>query len=99
MTDNTDQSRYELIVEGEVVGSVDYHRRDDHITFTHAEVDDGHEGEGLGSFLSRAVLDAARDSGLAVHPACPFVARYVRRHQRRYLDLVPEHLREKYGVV
>ena len=77
----------------------DYRRRDDHITFTHTEIDDGHEGEGLGSFLSRSVLDTAGEAGLAVHPACPFVARYIKRHPRPYLDLVPEQLREKYGVV
>jgi predicted GNAT family acetyltransferase len=99
VTDNTAESRYELHLDGEVVGIAEYRRHDDHITFTHTEVDDGHEGEGLGSFLSRAVLDAARDAGLAVHPACPFVARYVKRHPHPYLDLVPEQLREKYGVV
>jgi predicted GNAT family acetyltransferase len=99
VTDNTAESRYELHLDGEVVGIAEYRRHDDHITFIHTEVDDGHEGEGLGSFLSRAVLDAARDAGLAVHPACPFVARYVKRHPHPYLDLVPEQLREKYGVV
>lgn len=99
VTDNTEKSRYELVLDGEVVGFADYRRHDDHLTVVHTEIDDGHEGEGLGSFLSRSVLDAAREAGLAVHPACPFVARYIKRHPRPYLDLVPEQLREKYGVV
>ena len=99
VTDNTTESRYELRLDGELVGIAEYRRAEDHITFTHTEIEDGHEGEGLGSHLSRAVLDAAREAGLPVHPACPFVARYIRRHPHPYLDLVPEALREKYGVV
>ena len=98
VTDNTSASRFEIKVDDSVTGFVDYKLHDDHITFSHAEVDDAYEGEGLGSLLSRHVLDAARDAGLAVYPACPFIARYIKRHRHQYLDLVPEHLRSKYGV-
>ena len=48
--------------------------------------------------LSRHVLDAAREAGLAVYPACPFVARYIKRHPHDYLDLVPEEKRSTYGL-
>ncbi len=98
VTDNTDESRYELHVDGSLAGVAEYRRHDDRITFTHTEIDDAYEGQGLGSVLSRAVLDDSRGAGLAVHPACPFVARYIKRHPRPYLELVPEGEREKYGL-
>ena len=44
------------------------------------------------------MLDAARDAGLDVYPSCPFIAEYIKRHPDRYLDLVPEQVREKYGL-
>ena len=98
VTDRPEQSRYEIRVDGELAGFSDYRLRADHITFTHTEVDDAYEGQGLGSKLARAALDGARDAGLAVFPACPFIARYVKRHPRKYLDLVPEGVRAKYGL-
>ena len=72
--------------------------RDDRITFTHAEVDDAYEGQGLGSTLASYVLDAARDRKLEVFPACPFIAEYIKRHPDDHLDLVPEHVRDKYQL-
>ncbi len=98
VSDQPEKSRYEIRVDGELAGFADYERHADLITFTHAEVDDAYEGQGLGSQLARAVLDVARDAGLAVHPECPFIARYIKRHPDKYLDLVPEDVREKYGV-
>lgn len=98
VTDNREQSRFEMRVGDALAGIVDYRLDGDHITFTHAEIDDAYEGGGLGSTLSRHVLEAAREAGLAVFPACPFVARYIKRHPRGYLDLVPEDAREKYGL-
>lgn len=98
VTDHREQSRYEIHVDGQLAGFADYKLHEDHVTFTHAEVDNAYEGQGLGSQLARGALDGARDAGLAVFPACPFIARYIKRHRHDYLDLVPEDLREKYGV-
>jgi len=98
VSDNREQSRFEIRVDGTLAGFSEYKLHGDHITFMHTEVDDAYEGEGLGAALSRYVLDAARDAGLAVFPACPFIARYIKRHARGYLDLVPEDKRQKYGL-
>jgi uncharacterized protein len=96
--DNPDRSRYEILVDGEVAGFADYRLREGRITFTHTEVDDAYEGQGIGSRLASSVLDAARAAGLDVYPACPFIADYVKQHPDRYLDLVPERVRDKYGL-
>lgn len=98
VSDQPEQSRYEIRVDGDLAGFSEYKVHDDHVTFTHTEIDDAYEGQGLGSKLARAVLDGARGSGLAVFPACPFIARYIKRHPLPYLDLVPEHVRAKYGL-
>lgn len=98
VTDQPEQSRYEIRVDGELAGFAEYTLHGDHVTFTHTEVDDAYEGQGLGSKLARAALDGARNAGLAVHPACPFIARYIKRHPHDYRDLVPEQLHAKYGV-
>ena len=98
VSDNRERSRFEIRVDGAVAGFVDYRLRDDRITFTHAEVDDAYEGQGLGSTLASYVLDEARDRKLDVFPACPFIAEYIKRHPDDHLDLVPEHVRDKYQL-
>jgi predicted GNAT family acetyltransferase len=95
--DNRDRSRFEILVDGEVAGFADYRLREGRITFTHTEVDDEHEGEGLGSTLARHGLDAARAAGLAVYPSCPFTADWIKRHPE-YVELVPENVRATYDL-
>ena len=96
--DNADEHRYEALVDDRVAGFSEYRLREGRITFTHTEVDDAYEGQGIGSELASSVLDAARDAGLAVYPSCPFIAEYIRRHPDPYLELVPEQVRETYGL-
>ena len=92
-----DQHRFEVAVDGRVAGFADYESRHGTITFTHTEVDDAHEGQGLGTELARAALDSARESGLSVLPRCPFIADWIKRHPD-YVSLVPEDRRPAYGL-
>jgi predicted GNAT family acetyltransferase len=88
VSDRPEDSRYELTVDGERVGLIDYRLTDGTIAFLHAEVDPARGGQGLGSLMTREVLDDARRRGLSVIPMCPFVAAYVDRHRDEYADLV-----------
>ena len=97
VTDNRDRSRFEIRVDGAPAGFSAYQLEDDRIVFTHTEVDDAFEGQGLGSTLASEALDAARDTGLGVVPKCPFIAGYIRRHPE-YADLVPEDVRFDVGL-
>lgn len=97
ITDNRDQSRFEIRVDDAVAGFTEYRLDEDRITFTHTEVGDAWSGQGLGQLLAAAALDAARDAGLAVLPKCEFVAGYIQRH-REYVDLVPEEYRSQFGL-
>lgn len=96
--DNSEEHRFEIHVDDALAGFADYRLREGRITFTHAEVDDAHEGQGLGSQLAETALDSARDAGLQVLPACPFFADYIKRHPDHYLALVPEGARDKYDL-
>ena len=47
---------------------------------THTEVPEKYEGQGIGSELTRAVLEDLRAKKLPMIPQCPFVAQYIYRH-------------------
>ena len=68
--------RYELLAGdgGQLLGFVDYLPAGASVIVSHTEVDEGHEGQGLGAELVRGALDAIRASGKTVIPTCPFTA-------------------------
>jgi len=80
-------SRYELRLDGRLIGLAAYHRRGRRLAVTHTEVDPSCEGRGFGSRLVGEVLDDSRAQGLEVVPLCPFVAYYVQQHPE-YADLL-----------
>ena len=85
--DNPGESRYELLLDGEVVGEILYRPARDHVVLLHTEVLPSQEGKGLGARLVSGALDDIRARGLRVVPFCPFVRGYIRRHPE-YADLV-----------
>ena len=97
IADNPDRHRYEIRVDDQLAGFVQYRRRPGLIAFLHTEVDPTFEGRGVGSQLVAGVLDAARAEGAGVLPFCPFVNGYIERHSE-YASLVPEELRSKFGL-
>ena len=68
VTDVSDRRRFEIAVDGAVLGFAEYRRRPGVISFTHTEIDPARKGEGLGKLLVKAALDTARAEGLA---GCP----------------------------
>jgi predicted GNAT family acetyltransferase len=78
--DNPEELRYELVVDGDVVGEVLYRRSPDRIALIHTEVSPALEGHGLASRLVAGALDDIRARGLHVVPICPFVRAYIQRH-------------------
>lgn len=97
VVDDRQASRFEVRVDGEAAGFAAYRRNGSTISLTHTEVDERYEGRGLGSVLVRGALDAARAEGVAVLPLCPFVRRYISRHEE-YLDLVPADQRARFQL-
>jgi uncharacterized protein len=80
VVDVPEEGRYELRLDGRLVGIAAYRRRGDRVAFTHTEVDESCEGRGFGGRLAAAVLEDARRQGVWIVPLCPFIAHYVERH-------------------
>jgi predicted GNAT family acetyltransferase len=85
--DNPAQSRFEVHLDGQLGGFARYERTGDTITFTHTEIDDAFEGQGLGGHLVREALDQVRADGHRVVARCPFVKGWIERHDD-YGDLL-----------
>ncbi|MEY9844224.1 GNAT family N-acetyltransferase [Streptacidiphilus sp. MAP5-3] len=97
VTDNAEQSRFEVFEGDELAGFAQYHRFRDEIAFIHTEIDPRFEGHGLGSLLARNALDAVREQGLSALPYCPFIRAWIKKHPE-YVDLVPATQRERFGL-
>ncbi len=76
---NEAESRYELTAGGATALAV-YSLSGDTITFTHTEVPEELEGQGVGSRLVGGALEDVRRRGLKAVPVCSFVRHYVETH-------------------
>jgi predicted GNAT family acetyltransferase len=82
------RSQYELHLDGRIAGKAVYRREGDRLHFTHTEVEPAHEGQGLGSRLAAFALDDVKARGLKAVPQCPFIAKYIAKHEADYGGLV-----------
>ncbi|MEU5871522.1 GNAT family N-acetyltransferase [Glycomyces sp. NPDC047369] len=87
VVENGGEQRYELRNDaGEVLGYLEYMQGDDFIVLPHTEVDRSLRGQGWGDRLVRFALDDLRAKGAKAYPTCPFVDRWMQRHDE-YEDL------------
>ncbi|MBV8385750.1 MAG: N-acetyltransferase [Acidimicrobiia bacterium] len=84
---NTEHSRYELVVDGEVVGVADYRDEGDVRVFPHTQIKASLRGQGLGAEMVRGALDDTRSTGHQVVPACWYVAEFIDANPE-YRDLL-----------
>ncbi|MGW5867304.1 GNAT family N-acetyltransferase [Streptomyces sp. NPDC055239] len=73
--------RYEILVDGTTAGLTAYRDRDGQRVFFHTEVDDAFAGQGLASILVQQALTDVRASGLRIVPVCPYVAKFLKKHE------------------
>ena len=80
--DNPEESRYEARIGERIVGVAEYELADDRgpIVFTHTEVIEEVEGQGVAGKLARSALDDTRRRGLRLVAECPYISSYLRRH-------------------
>ncbi|MFI9612124.1 GNAT family N-acetyltransferase [Streptomyces sp. NPDC052023] len=72
--------RYEILVDGTRAGLTAYRDREQQRVFYHTEVDDAFAGQGLAAQLVQEALTDTRRSGKRIVPVCPYVAKYLHRH-------------------
>ncbi|ADL45778.1 MULTISPECIES: GNAT family N-acetyltransferase [Micromonospora] len=87
--ENTAKRRFEILVDDALAGFTAYTLRGETLVFTHTEVDDQFQGQGVGAALVRGALDQVRARGGRIVPQCPFVASFIERHPE-YADLVAD---------
>lgn len=95
--DNPAESRFEIHVDGQLAGYVDYRRHVDEYALPHTRVYPQFEGRGIGGQLIAGTLAEIASRGGTVLPYCPFVPKVIRDHPE-YLDLVPSDQRPTFGL-
>ncbi|AJE39497.1 GNAT family N-acetyltransferase [Streptomyces nodosus] len=73
--------RYEILADGVRAGLTVYRDRGDQRVFFHTEIDDAFAGRGLASQLVQEALADVRESGRRIVPVCPYVAKFLKRHE------------------
>ncbi|MCX5588379.1 GNAT family N-acetyltransferase [Streptomyces erythrochromogenes] len=73
--------RYEILVDEQRAGLTAYRDRDDQRVFFHTEIDDAYAGRGLAAVLVEQALTDVRAAGKRIVPVCPYVAKYLTKHQ------------------
>jgi predicted GNAT family acetyltransferase len=76
----TEESRFEAVLDGAVVGIADYTEDEGRVVFTHVEVTPAWQGQGIASRLVRAAFDEVIAQGKGIRPLCPFAVGYVHRN-------------------
>lgn len=95
---NGELNRFEIFSDGQLAGFADFRMRGTTMVFPHTEIDPKFGGKGLGSTLIEYALDDAAAKKLMVAPYCPFVSKFISKNQDKYLYLVDESERAKFGL-
>lgn len=78
---DAENRRYEIFLDDERVGLMDYSLRPGEIHLVHTEVDPAHQGKNLAAILLRESLADIRARGTEkVVPVCSYTVRYMEKH-------------------
>ncbi|MFD7767409.1 GNAT family N-acetyltransferase [Streptomyces sp. NPDC059787] len=72
--------RYEILVDGRRAGLTAYRDLGVRRVFFHTEIDETFAGQGLAPRLVQQALVDVRASGMRIVPVCPYVAKFLKRH-------------------
>jgi len=72
--------RYEILVDGKRAGLTAYRDHGAQRVFYHTEISDAFAGQGLASHLVQQALTDVRDAGKRIVPVCPYVAKFLTKH-------------------
>ena len=71
--------RFELQL-GDQIAMVKYILGSSEIIFTHTEVPEAFEGQGIASKMAKVAVEYAKAQGLRIRPMCPYMAAWIKRH-------------------
>lgn len=74
------EERFQLVLDDEVIGFLDYMNEDGQRVLTHTVVEAQYGGRGYAALLVTAALTDIRAQGLKVVPVCSYVDVFLQRH-------------------
>jgi hypothetical protein len=77
---NDQAERYEILLDGTVVGHLATKERPNAVILVHTETDTALQGRGLAARLVTAALDDLRAKGKRVVVRCPYVREFIDEH-------------------
>jgi uncharacterized protein len=80
VTVSPEHQKYTIAVDGKTVGFAEFADRGDQRVFYHTEIDPDFGGRGLATILVKEALDAARDDGKRIVPACSMVGTVLKKN-------------------
>jgi predicted GNAT family acetyltransferase/cell division septum initiation protein DivIVA len=91
VVENDELRRYELLVAGTTVGTLDFRLLGQRRVLGHTEVQADHRGRGLATILIKAVLDDLIAEEVQITNYCPAVERFLQGHPDYLVVLDPSH--------
>jgi hypothetical protein len=95
--DNPAASRFEISIDDELVGYLEYQEDDGEYAIPHTRIFPKFRHRGLGATLVLNSLETIRERRGTVLPYCSFVPKIMRDHPE-LAELVPESERASFGV-
>jgi len=96
--DNPQSLCYEVLIDGEVIGTIVYEHSGPRTVFLHTIVEPEFRGRGIATTLVKTALDDLRAKGRPLSNYCNFVSEFIADHPD-YADLLdPEHPGHPHGL-
>jgi predicted GNAT family acetyltransferase len=95
VTDNPNEGRFELWVDGRLAGVSEYRPAGESLIVSHTEINREFEGRGLAGLLVREMLEELRRRGTTVIPLCDFTTEFIRRNPE-LVDVVLPRLQAQF---
>ncbi|MER7251251.1 GNAT family N-acetyltransferase [Kribbella sp. NPDC000426] len=91
VVENGELRRYELLLAGTTVGTLDFRILGPRRVLGHTEISAEHRGRGLGTALIKAILDDLIAAEVRITNYCPAVERFLDGHPEYVVVLDPSH--------
>lgn len=79
VADRPEHQRYELLLDGAVVGFATYSTSGGVVTIPHVETRADHRGKDFAAQLMNGVLDDVRSRSLTIRPLCGYARAFMKR--------------------
>lgn len=80
VVNNAAASRFEAQLNGDDLAITEYDIAGKNIIFTHTEVPEGYEGQGIAGKVVEVALTWSIENGYKIQALCPYVKKYVDEH-------------------